>query len=190
MIDARDAASKEWSSHLLSVTFNPPRGMSEEAQTEWARDLQEAVRRTLPKAERSDLLELLDTARKNLRARARTIAWPTVNEVVAAIREAIDGGKERALTDGGTGWPHRNSEYVIDSTIKWIRLFKGWPQYLEHPREVAQEIVVRTDYQLADLIRMGLRVTKAEAEVAGVLYGREQPAESVQRMPSSHGDFR
>lgn len=188
MIDARPAIAREWTEHLLGVTFTPPRGMSEDGKTEWARDCREAVERALPHREREALLALTDEARKRLREKARTLAWPTVSEVLNAIRDTLNAEKRQAEADGDDGWPHANSEFVVESTIKWISRFKGWPQYLEHPREVAREIVARTDYQLADLIRMGLKATNADARSAGIEWGPEPTTGHVKAMHDA--DFR
>lgn len=182
MIDAREAVSKEWTQHLLSVTFTPPRGMSDEGQNEVIRDMQEAVHKALPKRGRSELLDLTDRTRKRLRANAKTLAWPTVSEVLRAIREEVGEEKKRAEAEG-QGWPHQNSEEVVETTIKWLDRFNAWPAYLEFPREVAAEVLTRTSYSKADLIRMGLRASFAEAREAGVEWGNYADAPKLQRMP-------
>ncbi len=152
-MDARPGAAREWVERLTSRTYQPPRGMSEEAQAERVADLVDAVRRALPRRGRAELLELLERARQWLLEHHPTQTWPTVYEVVRALREVTGEGG-----DGGDGWPHRNSEYVIEATARWLRNFGEWPGWLDHPVEVAQELVARGEVTESELASAGYRV--------------------------------
>lgn len=38
-------------------------------------------------------------------------------------------------------WPHRNSDFVIASTIDWVKRFGEWPRWLSFPDQVAAELI-------------------------------------------------
>ena len=56
-----------------------------------------------------------------------------------------------------SGWPHQNSEYVIEATARWLRKFGEWPRWLEYPDEVARELIARGEAKERELVAAGYR---------------------------------
>lgn len=106
--------------------------------------------------------------------------WGDYDDTMSAPyphRERIEQDKERTGTRQererdcsqyarahANGWPHANSDFVLDATIRWIDNFGQWPGWLSFPDQVA-----------ADLIRMGKK-TRTEVEAAGYRSRRERRA--------------
>lgn len=154
MIDAREAVAKETAERWLGRTFAPPMSLRSEvmadAQAERANDIKQAIFDSLPRKERLELLERCEDARKHLSRQSKTMTWPTPKEIVDAFREAAPKADA-----GDDDWPHVNSEYVVESTARWIRKFNDWPGYLENHVEVARELVERGEFTREQIIEAG-----------------------------------
>lgn len=161
-MDARPAVTKETVEKWLNETFIVPLSFRPEISTpqreQRTSDIHDAIHDSLPAGgDRLDLLALCETARVLLVRNSKAAIWPTPSEVIAAFSaEAASKGRT-----GGDGWPHRNSEYVIESTARWIRKFDDWPGYLTHPKKVADELVTRGYFTADQIARVGFDVRRA-----------------------------
>lgn len=185
MVDPRTGVARETVDAWLNTTFAVPLSlrsdMMEAQRAQRGEDIHDAILDSLPRDRgRSDLLELCGAVRKRLVRSSKAATWPTAAEVADAFRAELNEGRP---DEGSAGWPHKNSEYVIESTIRWLERFKTWPNYLAFPEQVAAEVMARTNYSKADLIRMGMRATYAEARAAGIEWGTAPEMPSLQRVP-------
>lgn len=188
MVDARDGVARETVDAWLNGTFAVPLSLRNEVmepqRAQRGQDIHDAILDSLPQGKgRSELLALCETVRKRLVRASKAATWPTAAEVIEAFR--AEGAQTKAEGAGEAGWPHRNSEFVLEAAANWVRRFGAWPNWLEHPAEVARELVARGAFQMAALIRAGYRATAAEREAAGISWGRYV---TVNRVPAGRFD--
>ena len=155
MIDAREAVAKETAERWLGRTFTVPMSLRSEvmaeAQAERAQDIRDAIFRSLPRGDRSAMLDRCEAVRRHLTAESKSMTWPTPKE----IYDAFAATKPKAGASGDGGWPHANSEFLIESTAQWIRRHGDWPWYLQHPVAVARELVERGEFTREKIIGAG-----------------------------------
>lgn len=151
MVDPRGAVAAEFCEKVFTALFVRPRDWSDQQAEAHIGATVEAVTAALPRS-RSDALAIVQRAGLSLKADARTNAWPTTREVLSAIRSARSGGTDKAVTDG---WPHCNSEVVRESATAWVRRFGDWPGWLEHPDEVAGDLINRGTFAEPELRKAG-----------------------------------
>ena len=193
MIDPREAVAKEFAARVFSLLFIRPKGWTDDQAAEHVGMCFQAVRPHLPR-DRPEALALTRGAELRLKAEAKTNAWPTVREVLDAVR-AERGASPADGGDDKPAWPHANSEYVIESTARWVRRFGVWPAYLEHAGQVAQELVARGDVTERELLDAGYgpavdRMVDADRARAAAYHARQAAADcampQIQATPAAH----
>lgn len=63
------------------------------------------------------------------------------------------------MTDapGYTGWPHVNSDAVLQGVASHIRRHQTWPTWPEHPEAVAETLIAMGTFTRAELTAAGYR---------------------------------
>lgn len=151
MMDGRQAVAEEFVGELCSRAFIRPRGWTDEQADSHVSDLISTARRNLPR-DRANALEACRRARAVLVERAKTKAWPVASEIANALKDA-----SKRDASSGSEWPHQNSEYVIESTARWLERFGEWPEYLLHAHRVAEALIGRGEFTEDALIDAGYR---------------------------------
>lgn len=153
-MDSRKQVAEEFCATVFDALFIRPRDWSDKQAEAHVEATVDAIIPALPRS-RAEALAVVQRAGLALKADARTNAWPTTREVLAAVRGAQHSEREAG---GDAGWPHRNSELIVDTAERWVRERGQWPDWMqmEHRDEVAGALKARglTD---DDLRRAGYR---------------------------------
>lgn len=153
-MDSRKQVAEEFCATVFDALFVRPRDWSDEQAEAHVEATVGAIIPALPRS-RAEALAVVQRAGLALKADARTNAWPTTREVLAAVR-----GVQRSEHAGGgdIGWPHRNSDLIVETTERWVRDRGQWPDWMqmEHRDEVAGALMARGLTE-DDLRRAGYR---------------------------------
>ncbi len=163
-MDPRPAIAKETTAKWLGDTFTIPLSLRSEVSApqrdQRAKDIHAAIHDSLPRGmDRSALLVRCEAVRVSLIRASKAATWPTPREVVSGFA-AETSGKGRS---GDCDWPHRNSEYIIERTARWVRKFDEWPGWLTHDREVADALVARGDFTADQIASAGYHPQRSPA---------------------------
>lgn len=149
-MDARDGVASETADRWCSRVWSAPRGWGDGQIEEYVADLRATIRRHLPSSDRNECLELVRRWQSRLRESNATHSWPSIGEVAKAARSLRQDRR-----DTGTDWPHRNSEFVIESVARWVSRFGQWPEFSEFPKQTAAEIVKRGLLTRSEIVEAG-----------------------------------
>lgn len=162
MIDAREGVAAEFCGKLFDALFVRPRDWTDQQAEAHITAARDAIKPVLPRS-RSEALAVVQKAGLALKSDARTNAWPTIREVLVAVRSARKAIEGHSEVTGDVGWPHTNSDLVVEKAREWVTGRGVWPDWMqmEFPDEVAKALM-KSGLDEETLKRAGYRERKGE----------------------------